>query len=426
MGLLDSLIQSQVGPYSISDEEKKRLKKVGLLQAGLAMLATPTGTGSPLMGISRGLLAGVDSMQQGAQDNIAMQYKMDRMASGNGTPADIQIAEYYKAHPDMLAQAIKLRQASANPYGFEWVTGEDGVPRMVRTNRHEGTADIAPVVPNGPVAPAAGVPQAPVVSAQGPMDRGTAMSYVQNLEQSQGVQFPPAERLKMIAELTQGKSFDTFVPRTKEAEAAAVTGAQERTKFAVDQQRAGFDAAQAGNVAAASATGKIGAEAQAQAQIDLPGAIAKSNDALKLIDGLLLHPGRSTATGMSSVMDPRNYLAGSDAKDFRIKLGQLKGKAFLEAFQSLKGGGQITEVEGQKATDAIAAMDTAQSDEQFAQGLRDLREVIQAGAKRARDAADGGRAPSQATAGGPQVGEVKNGYRFKGGNPADPFAWEKL
>jgi hypothetical protein len=28
--------------------------------------------------------------------------------------------------------------------------------------------------------------------------------------------------------------------------------------------------------------------------------------------------------------------------------------------------------------------------------------------------------------GAPQVGEVRKGYRFKGGNPADPNAWEQV
>lgn len=33
---------------------------------------------------------------------------------------------------------------------------------------------------------------------------------------------------------------------------------------------------------------------------------------------------------------------------------------------------------------------------------------------------------SVASPGGPKLGEVQEGYRFKGGNPADPNAWEKL
>lgn len=35
-------------------------------------------------------------------------------------------------------------------------------------------------------------------------------------------------------------------------------------------------------------------------------------------------------------------------------------------------------------------------------------------------------AGAQASSGAPQPGQVEDGYRFKGGNPADPNAWEKL
>lgn len=37
-----------------------------------------------------------------------------------------------------------------------------------------------------------------------------------------------------------------------------------------------------------------------------------------------------------------------------------------------------------------------------------------------------GSQPAGAPAGAPQPGHVEDGYRFKGGNPADPNAWEKV
>jgi len=110
--------------------------------------------------------------------------------------------------------------------------------------------------------------------------------------------------------------------------------------------------------------------------------LAGAEQTLSVIDKALNHPGRSTATGLSGQIDPRNVIAGTDAMDFKSVIDQLQGKAFLEAFESLKGGGQITEVEGKKATDAMARLSRAQSDAEFVQSLTDLGDVVSAGIER--------------------------------------------
>lgn len=129
----------------------------------------------------------------------------------------------------------------------------------------------------------------------------------------------------------------------------------------------------------------------------LPRALEKATEALALIDKIAKHPGRATGTGLSSKLDPRNYIAGTDAADFGIMNKQLVGKTFLEAFESLKGGGAITEVEGKKATDAIARLDVAQSDEAYLEALQDLKGVITRGMETARKkAGQTTQAPAQA------------------------------
>lgn len=112
-------------------------------------------------------------------------------------------------------------------------------------------------------------------------------------------------------------------------------------------------------------------------------AVATMEDSLRTLDAALTHPGRETATGVSGVVDPRNYIPATEAKNYQILADQIKGKAFLQAFESLKGGGQITEVEGKKATDAIARLDRAQSDAEYAKALKDFRGVIAGAYKRA-------------------------------------------
>lgn len=105
-------------------------------------------------------------------------------------------------------------------------------------------------------------------------------------------------------------------------------------------------------------------------------AIASGNYLSQVLDMAIKHPGRETATGLSGTLDPRNYTPGTDAKNFGVVLDQIKGSAFMQAYQSLKGGGQITEVEGKKATEAIARMNTAQSDGEFLKSLNEFKVIV--------------------------------------------------
>jgi hypothetical protein len=136
-----------------------------------------------------------------------------------------------------------------------------------------------------------------------------------------------------------------------------------------------------------TSAGTVQGETQATAQVNLPNTLAKGEQSLKIIDSLIDHPGRGVGTGASGMLDPRNYVPGTDATNFRIAAKQLEGKAFLEAFETLKGGGAITQIEGDKATQAIARLDRAQSDEEYVNALFDLREVVEAGMNRARQRA---------------------------------------
>ena len=134
---------------------------------------------------------------------------------------------------------------------------------------------------------------------------------------------------------------------------------------------------------AGAAAEKERGEAAGRAVAGLPEAVAKADQSITLIDQMIKHPGRETATGVSGALDPRNYLPGTSARDFQVRAKQLTGQAFLAAFESLKGGGHITEIEGQKATEAIARLDRSQSDDEFMQSLKDLRLVLQQGKARA-------------------------------------------
>lgn len=153
-----------------------------------------------------------------------------------------------------------------------------------------------------------------------------------------------------------------------------------------------------------TATGKAEGEAIGKVRGNLGKVLQTADTSIKLIDAMLTHPGRETATGLSSVIDPRNYIAGTDAANFNVRRGQMEGRVFLDAFDSLRGGGQITETEGEKATKAMARLDAAQSDAEFFAALEELKGLLELGKQRAIDQASGaGGAPTNAP---PAAGRV--------------------
>jgi len=146
---------------------------------------------------------------------------------------------------------------------------------------------------------------------------------------------------------------------------------------------AGADPALQGKIAGAKAFGKTTEEDRGKAIADAPRVVDNANEAIRLADELIKHPGMKQAVGASSMLGIQK-IPGTQARDFMNRLDQIKGGAFLEAFNTLRGGGQITEIEGKKATDAIARMDNATSEEAFAQAVMDYKNVIQDGVERAK------------------------------------------
>jgi hypothetical protein len=72
-------------------------------------------------------------------------------------------------------------------------------------------------------------------------------------------------------------------------------------------------------------------------------------------------------------------MGGSDTAGFLGRLEQIKSRTFLQAFESLKGAGQITEKEGEKATSALNRMNTAQSEIEFIKAGREFEENLRNG-----------------------------------------------
>jgi hypothetical protein len=130
----------------------------------------------------------------------------------------------------------------------------------------------------------------------------------------------------------------------------------------------------------------------------VPEAIAMNNDAIRKIDEMIggvdargnplegakgqPHPGLSKATGLGGGV--MRFFSGTEGKNFEIRHKEVLSQAFLDAFEALKGGGAITEKEGDKATAARTRMDLAQSKEEYITAAREYQGVLKRGVENAR------------------------------------------
>lgn len=160
---------------------------------------------------------------------------------------------------------------------------------------------------------------------------------------------------------------------------------------------------------------KVEGKGKGEAIVNLPKAEGVAANMLASIDGVINDPYLGSMVGPVAGKWLPNVTA--DAHRVQSKLDQLTGQSFLQAFETLKGAGQITEVEGTKATQAIARLNTAQSEADFRQALNELRGVVSGAAQRARTMAGQGRPQGAAPAenimsNDPQAGQVVNGYKI--------------
>ena len=154
-------------------------------------------------------------------------------------------------------------------------------------------------------------------------------------------------------------------------------------------------------MAKAKATGEAIAKGEIAAKQALPGVIANATVALNVIDDMIgkqavkdasgkviqaataPHPGFKDAVGATWKPGFR-FIPGTNASDFQSYQDQIEGAAFLSAFESLKGGGAISEKEGAKATAAKLRMKLAQSETEYVKAAREFQEVVRTGVENAR------------------------------------------
>lgn len=154
-------------------------------------------------------------------------------------------------------------------------------------------------------------------------------------------------------------------------------------------RRGGLEADNAQAKAGAETTGK----SQAEARFNLPKVEQSANMMLKSIRDLKNDPALKGVVGLNGKFSPAVYVPGSPEQRALTRIKQINGQVFLQAYQTLRGGGQITEVEGEKATEAMARLGRAQSYQDYLDALNDLETVINNAVSTARKQANGGSVP---------------------------------
>lgn len=134
-------------------------------------------------------------------------------------------------------------------------------------------------------------------------------------------------------------------------------------------------------------------KAQGAARATLPTDLQAGQFAIDEINKLIDSKGFNEVFGSLDQFRP-NFTMSAEGKDALARFDQLKGRAFLQAYTTLRGGGQITEVEGKKAEDALARLNRSLGEPEAKQALADFRDAVTVGMQKLREKA--GVAPESA------------------------------
>jgi hypothetical protein len=108
---------------------------------------------------------------------------------------------------------------------------------------------------------------------------------------------------------------------------------------------------------------------------------------LNIKDGKIVQGKRPPHPGFEGVIGAGvpgvRFIPGTQAADFDAFMEQVQGGAFLKAYNALRGTGQITEKEGEKATTALSRMKRSQSEAGFIKAAREFEGVVRSAVQRA-------------------------------------------
>lgn len=362
---LNTLIQAFVGqsqdpaltaPPSWQDELRNQMDpeaaKRRNISSALAAAAAAIGAskGSPLHGISQGIVAGANSYNQGQQASL------DKRVEGMKALDDAELKRRLTSL-QMLRDAVGIQgdqedrtynrsQDAQNrkdalaerEYQHGRDARQDEIERLKLARGGDTKRSLVPIT---------GVDADGNAVLLQPGDDGSAIQ----------TQLPPGITIsKTPIKIDAGTKFILLDPITRQA-------VGEIPK----------------DIAGAEAQKEIGTAA-GKAAASAPGDIAVADQALDLLQKIENSPALESGTGLSSVT---NAVPGSAGYDFQQMVNQVNSGAFLTAIERMRGMGALSEKEGDTARSAISRMTTAQSKGAFLDALRDYRKVVEQGKARA-------------------------------------------
>jgi len=168
--------------------------------------------------------------------------------------------------------------------------------------------------------------------------------------------------------------------------------AERRYELSVRQFELTSDPGYQARLAAVKTTASETAKSDVAALSEAPVALEQGQRALALLNRMVgnpkgrgaetqPHPGFQGVVG-ATLLPGARLVQGTSEADFDAMLEQVLGGAFLEAYERLKGTGQITEIEGKKATQAISRMGRAVSEAEFMQAAKEFRSALETAMER--------------------------------------------
>ena len=293
------------------------------------------------------------------------EYRLAQQQGYKGTMKDYQIEQAQAKRP---ITTVNMPSSMAPIYVEDKVTGE----KLYIQANNKGTVDLGRYKP---VKETSELPISRLFAARDalPVGHPDRIKIEAMIDKEVNQVLQPNATVIKPGDVTPSVTAAPAAPGTANTIVGGVYGNQPVAGAA--PANAAFQGAQA----SAEAGGKVSGTSQAQATIDLPKVIDNADTAVKHVQELLSHPAFKSSVGMG--VPGIKYVPGSAQADFRSRMDQIQGGAFLTAIDTLKGTGAITEVEGTKATAAKNRMATATSEKAFNDAAKDFLDIMEQGVK---------------------------------------------